>query len=101
PVPLPPVRLGDRPLPIRSVKPRHHVGDNRLRVFGTGIIGGENHHVTVLSGDASHLGPLPPVAISAASHHTIYGSPGKLAYRYQHILQTVRRVGVVDQYGEG
>src|SRR5690606_9039667 len=87
---FPPIHQGDGPLPHLSVKPFLHVGDNRLGIFGAGIVRSEDDHIAVLRGDSGHPGTLAPVPVPAASHDAVYGSAGEAANRLEHILQTVR-----------
>jgi hypothetical protein len=53
----------------------------------------------VLGRDAAHLRPLLPIAIAAGSEHAQHAAT-ELAGRQEHVLERVRRVGIVDEHRE-
>ena len=80
-----------------ALQARQDVGDDGLRVLGPRVVGGHHHKVRQLRRHAAHNRPLGPVPVAAAAEQGHGASLGKALHGAKNILQTIRRVGVVDQ----
>ena len=73
--------------------------DDRLRVLGARVVGGDDGDVGEPVGDLAHQRALVAVAVAAAAEDADQPSPGgrDLARGSEHVLERVGRVGVVDE----
>src|SRR5688500_10743270 len=81
--------------PRRRRHARHHLVDDRLRIFRARIVGGHPHPVRQARGDLAHEGTLAPVAVTAAAEHDAEAPPRDFACGREHPLERIRRVRVV------
>ena len=77
--------------------PGDDFGDDRLRVLGARVVGGDDGEVGELRPGPPHLRPLVAVAVAAGAEDRDHPPRGQPPRRPQHVLQRVRRVRVVDQ----
>ena len=84
---------------LRIVETRYHVVDDGLWLFVAWIVAGQYHFVAPLDCFHSHQRPLTLVAVSSCSANGDYFSTFAIEYvvdGYQHVLQCVRRMGIVN-----
>ena len=97
----PPVDLDQEPArPGAAGDALGHLVDDRLRVLGAGVVGGDHGHVGQPPGDLAHQRPLGPVAVAAAAEDHDHPAAGDRPGRPEQVVEGVGGVGVVDQHGE-
>ena len=75
--------------------------DDRQRVLGAWVVGGDDDVIGQPRGHGTHQRPLLAIAITAAAEHHVHGRiAGHRTCRADGLLQPVGRVGVVDDHGE-
>ena len=81
--------------------PVEDLGDDRVRVLGARVVGGDDADVGQLGPDAAHQRALLAVAVAAAAEDADQPAAGDDARRAQDVLERVGRVRVVDEHREG
>src|SRR4051812_2846601 len=76
------------------------LGDDRARVLVARVVRGDDHDVGVVARDCAHERPLRAVAVAAGAEDDDHAAGGERARGAQHVVERVRRVGVVDEHGE-
>ena len=96
-----PVRIDQIGSLILPLQPLTHIFQNIHGLLVTGIVRGQYQLVAVLEGNLCHFRPFALVTVAAASDHRQYALPGTADFQDspQHILQRVRRVGVIHNGG--
>ena len=78
--------------------PADDLVDDRLRLLGARVVGGDDREVRQPRRDLAHHRPLAAVAVAARAEHDDQPPGRQLARRQQHLLQRVRLVRVVDEH---
>src|SRR5690606_40604900 len=76
-----------------------HLVDDRLRMFVTRIVAGDDRHIGS-TGSPSQQRPLGAVTIAAGTEDTQHPALGEIPYRADRPRQRVVGMGVVDEYVE-
>ena len=71
-----------------------------LGVFATGILVGHDHEIRQLRGDTAHLRPFQEVPLTRRAEQYDQPPRSDRAEDAQHLLDGIRRVGVVDDHAE-
>src|SRR2546430_11057987 len=74
------------------------VADDRAGILAARIIAGDDHAIGQPRGHTAHFRPLAAITVAAAAEHAyeLAGTHDGRTQRGQHLIQRVRRVGVVD-----
>ena len=77
---------------------RHqYLGADRFRTLASRIVVGNNHHIRLINGDASHDRPFAGVAVTAGAKHDDEPAAGIRPQRRERLGQSVGLVRVVDE----
>ena len=79
---------------------RFDLGDDRQRILGARIVGGDERQIRVRGGGRTHRGTLRTVAIPTATEHDDQATGRQRARRAQHASDAIRRVCVVHHHQE-
>src|SRR5580700_2031950 len=78
--------------------------EDRARIFGTGIVAGDDDKFASLARGVAHLGALGPVAVSAAAEErddTATGFCNELTSKCDQVAQSVVGMRVIHDHGKG
>ena len=85
---------------LRLRDPGKDLTDDGHRLLRAGVIRRHNEHIGQPRGDLAHDGALCPVAVAAAAEQHDEAAAAEVAHGTENVLQSVRRVGIIDENGE-